>query len=269
MRIQLKEGKSRKEDLGKSAGEGEGARYVRYNPNIDASRSDDFSLAALYRHLKSKHGFEKVETPVFPVPDKVFFMDAHLEDLLVFPSSTSWWTGDLWYESGAVILQDKASCFPAKVLMEGWESSEGDCLDATYVSIPSNSEILTISAAPGNKTSYISALMGNAGKVHAFERSEGRYKTLEKMLGRAGCSNVTPRRADFLDSKPNDKEFAKVTRMYVAIIDLSSYIVFLIQVVLDLGLSTGWITCLQNKRHKMRRTPKQRDWRNSHLFNCK
>jgi putative methyltransferase len=135
VRIQLKEGKSRKEDLGKSAGEGEGARYVRYNPNIDASRSDDFSLAALYRHLKSKHGFEKVEPPVFPVPDKVFFMDEHLEDLLVFPSSTSWWTGDLWYESGAVILQDKASCFPAKVLMEGWEESEGDCLDATYVSI--------------------------------------------------------------------------------------------------------------------------------------
>jgi putative methyltransferase len=70
-------------------------------------------------------------------------------------------------------------------------------------------------AAPGNKTSYISALMGNTGKVHAFERSEGRYKTLEKMLGRAGCSNVIPRRADFLDSKPNDKEFAKVDRMYV------------------------------------------------------
>jgi putative methyltransferase len=167
--------------------------------------------------LQSKHGFEKVETPVFPVPDKVFFMDEHLEDVLVFPSSTSWWTGDLWYESGAVILQDKASCFPAKVLMEGWEESEGDCLDATYVSIPSDSEILMNRAAPGNKTSYISALMGNAGKVHAFERSEGRYKTLEKMLGRAGCSNVTPRRADFLDSKPNDKEFAKVTRMYVFI----------------------------------------------------
>jgi putative methyltransferase len=50
-------------------------------------------------------------------------------------------------------------------------------------------------------------------QVHAFERSEGRYKTLEKMLGRAGCSNVLPRRADFLDSKPDDKEFSKVTRM--------------------------------------------------------
>lgn len=76
-------------------------------------------------------------------------------------------------------------------------------------------KMLMSRAAPGNKTSYISALMGNTGKVHAFERSEGRYKTLEKMLGRAGCSNVIPRRADFLDSNPNDKEFAKVDRMYV------------------------------------------------------
>jgi putative methyltransferase len=117
--------------LGKSAGEGEGARYIRFNPNIDASRSDDFSLAALQNHLETQYGFEKLDTPVFPVPDKKYFMDEHLEDVLVFPSSTIWWTGDIWYESGAVILQDKASCFPAKVLVESWESSEGECLDAT------------------------------------------------------------------------------------------------------------------------------------------
>lgn len=133
VRIQIKEGKSRKEDLGKSAGDGEGARYVRYNPNIDAARSDDFSLDALHAHLKSKHGFGRVEAPVFPVPAGQYFMDEHLEDVLVFPASTSWWTGDVWYESGAIILQDKASCMPAKVLMERWTKGEGDCLDATYV----------------------------------------------------------------------------------------------------------------------------------------
>lgn len=129
--MQLKEGKSRKEDLGKSAGEEEGARYIRFNPSIDASRSDDFSLSALHEHLQAKFGFEKVQEPVFPVPNKKYFMDEHLEDVLVFSASTTWWAGDIWYESGAIVLQDKASCFPAKVLMEGWESSEGECLDAT------------------------------------------------------------------------------------------------------------------------------------------
>lgn len=48
-------------------------------------------------------------------------------------------------------------------------------------------------------------------QVHAFERSHQRYKTLEKMLGRAGCENVEARRADFLESKPED--FVNVTRM--------------------------------------------------------
>lgn len=111
--------------------DGDGARYVRYNPNIDAARSDDFSLEALHAHLQSTHGFTKVEHPVFPVPAKQYFMDEHLDEVLVFPASTGWWTGDIWYEAGAVILQDKASCMPAKVLMEGWEDDKGDCLDAT------------------------------------------------------------------------------------------------------------------------------------------
>ena len=67
------------------------------------------------------------------------------------------------------------------------------------------------SAAPGNKTTYISALMHNKGQVHAFERSHVRFKTLEKMLERAGCDNVKAQRADFMESKPKDYE--NVTRM--------------------------------------------------------
>ncbi|KAK8854799.1 hypothetical protein IAR55_003538 [Kwoniella newhampshirensis] len=195
VRIQIKEGKSRKEDLAKTSGDGEVVRYVRYNPNAGKA------LQELFDHLEGeKLGFERLTEPVYPVPQRKFFMDPHLDDvLLAFPGGSNWWLRDEWYEDGGVILQDKASCFPAKVLMEGWEEGEGECIDAT--------------AAPGNKTSYISALMQNRGKLHAFERSPNRYKTLERMLQKAHCTNVEAQRADFLDSNPNDQEYSNVTRI--------------------------------------------------------
>lgn len=136
VRIQIREGKSRKEDLGKKSGAGGEARYVRWNPNVDLHREGDWSLRALFDHLETILLFKRLEEAVYPVPDKSYFLDPHLpECLLVFPASSSWWVGDKWYKSGAVILQDKASCFPAKVLMEGWEAGEGECLDATYVMV--------------------------------------------------------------------------------------------------------------------------------------
>lgn len=57
---------------------------------------------------------------------------------------------DIAYKTGKIILQDKASCFPAVVLAPPAEES-AVVIDAT--------------AAPGNKTSHLSALMHNKGKV--------------------------------------------------------------------------------------------------------
>ena len=129
VRIQIREGKLRKEDLSKKReGEGE-ARYVRWNSNTGRHRSGDWSLAALSRHLESL-SYTRLKEPIYPIPEKSWFLDSHLPDcLLVFPADSAWWVGDEWYKTGAVILQDKASCFPARVLMQGWE--EGECLDAT------------------------------------------------------------------------------------------------------------------------------------------
>ena len=57
------------------------------------------------------------------------------------------------YTSGLYILQDKASCFPATILQP--PKVEGAVvIDAT--------------AAPGNKTSHLSALMDNTGTVSGF-----------------------------------------------------------------------------------------------------
>ena len=68
------------------------------------------------------------------------------------------------------------------------------------------------SAAPGNKTSYISALSPKT-PVTAFERDPRRYKTLEKMLDTAQCKNVQRVQGDFTQSRPTDEQWAGVTHM--------------------------------------------------------
>lgn len=131
VRIQIKQGKQSKSELARTTDTDGMVRYIRWNPNTDLHRSGDWSLPALIKHLETK-GYTQILEPVYPVPVNRWFMDPHLDDcLLVFESGTTWWQGDEWYESGAVILQDKASCFPAKVLMDRWIAGEGECLDAT------------------------------------------------------------------------------------------------------------------------------------------
>ena len=61
----------------------------------------------------------------------------------------------------------------------------------------------------------MSALMGDKSRLVAFEKSPARFKTLETMLAKAECGNIKARRADFLESDPDDADFGKVTRMYV------------------------------------------------------
>lgn len=128
VRLQIKAGKSSIHELGKAGGEVglNIPRYIRWNPN------SGHSFDSLVEHLRAKHGFKLVDAPVYPVPKDTFFRDPHLpSELLVFPRETKWWENDPWYKEGRVILQDKSSCFPAAVLMDGWQESEGQCIDAT------------------------------------------------------------------------------------------------------------------------------------------
>ena len=130
VRIQLKAGKSSKNDLIRASPEVH-ARYIRWNPLIDLSRSDNWSLPELDRHLAILK-FRRLEHAEWPIPKDAYFMDDHIENLLLFHPETTWWAKDKWYEAGAVVLQDKASCMPAVVLMRHWERKDGDCIDATY-----------------------------------------------------------------------------------------------------------------------------------------
>ncbi|KAJ6577367.1 S-adenosyl-L-methionine-dependent methyltransferase [Mycena capillaripes] len=128
---------------------------------------------------------------------KSFAKDEHIPNLLLFPPKTTF-HDDPAYKSGKLILQDKASCFPAVVLAPP-ARKDAIVIDAT--------------AAPGNKTTHLSALMRNMGKLYAFERDRKRFGTLTMMVSRAGCTNVEPVNSDFLTVDPLDPKFAKVTHI--------------------------------------------------------
>lgn len=53
-------------------------------------------------------------------------------------------------------------------------------------------------AAPGMKTTQLSAIMKNKGKVFATELSAQRYNVLCDVVKTAGCTNVTPINIDVL-----------------------------------------------------------------------
>lgn len=135
-----------------------------------------------------------------------FSRSHHVRNVLAFHSkATSKLISLPLFKSGGLIMQDLASCFPAEVLgFHGIHDGDVHALDAT--------------AAPGNKTTHLSALMQGQGTLTALERAPQRYKTLVRMLDRAGSSskhggNVNPKSKDFLSLDPEDEECAKIRYM--------------------------------------------------------
>ncbi|XP_041377774.1 28S rRNA (cytosine-C(5))-methyltransferase-like [Gigantopelta aegis] len=118
-----------------------------------------------------------------------FMVDPVLPDVLIFPPRTELHDHDL-YHSGSIVLQDRASCFPAHILKA-----------------PEHSVVIDCCAAPGNKTSHIASLMGNTGKIFAFDRDRPRLNTMKTLLVRAGVENAELFCKDFLSVSPEDPQF--------------------------------------------------------------
>jgi putative methyltransferase len=134
---------------------------------------------------------------------KRLFIDGHVPNLIAISPNIDLSKSDA-YKSGAIIFQDKASCFPAYLLDPLAE--DGNIIDTC--------------AAPGNKTTHIAAILlsHNAEPdecsqvIHAFEKNKGRAETLEKMVSLAGSGTWTKihSRQDFLKTDPESAAFKDV-----------------------------------------------------------
>ncbi|KAF2767362.1 S-adenosyl-L-methionine-dependent methyltransferase [Teratosphaeria nubilosa] len=140
-----------------------------------------------------------------PAPDqKPLYIDEHIPDLIAVPAHVDV-TATKSYRNGSLILQDKASCFPAYLLNP--TADGGSLIDAT--------------AAPGNKTTHLAAILSKTckdrpvGNLIACEKNEHRSQTLLKMVKSAGGEDIITVKAkqDFMKLNPDAKEFANVTAL--------------------------------------------------------
>lgn len=147
-------------------------RWVRLNAlnKTDSVSSRDQKQVSLTELL----GFTSTER--FPPAENTIYKDVYIPDLYAINNKhTARLTALSEYKQGKLIIQDRASCFPAYILRP---SAKDVVIDAC--------------AAPGNKTTHLCALMAEGGsqqgKVIAFERDPQRFKVLQKMTQNASAS---------------------------------------------------------------------------------
>ncbi|KAJ3379932.1 putative 28S rRNA (cytosine-C(5))-methyltransferase, partial [Entophlyctis sp. JEL0112] len=171
-------------------------RYGRVNTNIT-------TMDEVIAHLQ-KSGYSLIEYQkginLGKLPDarsrlNTVVKDPHIPNLLILPPNSDFHNHNLLI-GGFIILQDKASCFPAHLLNP-----------------PVNATVIDACAAPGNKTSHLSMLMKNTGTIFAFDKDKLRLQTLVKLTGRAQCKNIKPSHTSFLDVDPKDEIYANVTHI--------------------------------------------------------
>ncbi|KAL5359962.1 S-adenosyl-L-methionine-dependent methyltransferase [Aspergillus floccosus] len=183
-------------------------RWVRVNnvrSSLEAQLEGTFkgyarvdSLAALEQDGAENDGADDT---------KKLVLDPHIPDLLAFPPTVEM-TALPAYHRGEIILQDKASCFPAYLLL-GDGAWQGDLLDGC--------------AAPGNKTTHLASLLarqqstskkeGESPRIISMDASRVRAKTLQKMVATAGADTLVTvlQGQDFLALDPADERFSAVS----------------------------------------------------------
>ena len=147
------------------------------------------------------------ELAAAPSDAKRLLVDQHIPNVLALPLGTDL-SRTQAYKNGEIIFQDKASCFPAHLLLGG--SSEayvrGDLMDAC--------------AAPGNKTTHLASILSQSkaaanSSIFACERDTRRSQTLQTLVSLAGADQYVTvlAKQDFLALDPNHVRFANVTHL--------------------------------------------------------
>lgn len=199
-----------KERNGSTVGDNKSAavypRWIRINNVVSALDKELTTTFSAYKPTPSLAALSVPEA-------RDLYIDEHVPDLVAV-STNSEFTSSQAYKKGQIIFQDKASCFPAYLLLgnpkgEPWE---GDIIDAC--------------AAPGNKTTHLASILSSPQqygkarnpqkpKIFSMDSSAARSKTLQQMVALAGADkgvHVLPRQ-DFLATKTDDQRFQNVTAL--------------------------------------------------------
>lgn len=179
---------------------GEAARYPRWVRINTLKTTLEDQLASTFKDFTRVYSIGEV-TDVSS--GKLLHVDEHIPNLLAISPSFEF-TKTEAYSSGAIILQDKASCFPAYLLDP----------------LPEDGDVIDSCAAPGNKTTHLAALVHSrtaesehcAQRIYAFEKDKNRALTLEKMVKLAGAKDIIriSFAQDFLKVDPNADFFKNV-----------------------------------------------------------
>ncbi|KAM0253567.1 hypothetical protein ACHAQJ_007239 [Trichoderma viride] len=171
-------------------------RWVRVNALKSSVEEQLETTFSKYTRAESIHD-------ILSKAGKHIYIDPHVPNLLAISPGMDFAKVEA-YTSGKIILQDKASCFPAYLLDP--RSEDGDVIDAC--------------AAPGNKTTHLAAIIHQhrpefedaPQTIYAFEKDSRRAQTLEKMVRIAGSKDVTRIGfgQDFLQVDPTAEKFKHV-----------------------------------------------------------
>ncbi|RKL36789.1 hypothetical protein BFJ72_g7990 [Fusarium proliferatum] len=178
---------------------GEEANYPRW-VRVNAVKS---TLEEQLETTFSKYSRATSIKEVVTNTGRLIYIDPHVPNLLAITAGTDL-TKTEAYTAGKIILQDKASCFPAYLLDP--RAEDGDLIDAC--------------SAPGNKTTHLAAILKEhrpetstpEQTIYAFEKDSRRAQTLEKMVKIAGSKPVTKIGfgQDFLQVDPMAEKYKSV-----------------------------------------------------------